>query len=219
MIMTGETIKREGRPESRRERRKRRLAVRIDMTPMVDIVMLLLIFYMVTTVFAMPQAMEINLPKESGPVAVLPENILNLMIDGENRIYWQIGDLDGGNLPILIPSVNRKRAPYSYRVDYDSLRSLLFDLNARNPKLNTLIKMEPGARFGTWIDVLDEIGMVERVFNEARARDLGITPEELKRPEYREVRFSYRYAVDSAWTNKDAKLVRDALAASQREGG
>ncbi len=216
--MAGEIIKRERRPKSRQDRRKRRLAVRIDMTPMVDIVMLLLIFYMVTTVFAMPQAMEINLPKENGPVDVLPENILNLMIDSENRIYWQIGDLDGGNLPILIPSVNRKHAPYSYRVDYDSLQSLLFELNAGNPKLNTLIKMEPGARFGTWVDVLDEIGMVERVFNEARAHALGITSEELKRPEYREVRFSYRYAVDSAWTNKDAKLVRDALAASQREG-
>ncbi len=41
---------------------KRRLGIRIDMTPMVDIVFLLLIFYMVTTVFAMPQAMEVNLP-------------------------------------------------------------------------------------------------------------------------------------------------------------
>ena len=45
-------------------RKKRRISIKIDMTPMVDIVMLLLIFYMVTTVFSMPQAMEINLPPE-----------------------------------------------------------------------------------------------------------------------------------------------------------
>ena len=43
-------------------RPKRRISIRIDMTPMVDIAFLLLIFYMVSTVFAMPQAMEINLP-------------------------------------------------------------------------------------------------------------------------------------------------------------
>ena len=43
-------------------RPRRRIAIRIDMTPMVDIAFLLLIFYMVTTVFSMPQAMEINLP-------------------------------------------------------------------------------------------------------------------------------------------------------------
>ena len=43
-------------------RPKRRVGVRIDMTPMVDVAFLLLIFFMVTTVFRTPQALEINLP-------------------------------------------------------------------------------------------------------------------------------------------------------------
>jgi biopolymer transport protein ExbD len=38
--------------------------VRIDMTPMVDVAFLLLIFFMVTTVFRTPQALEINLPPD-----------------------------------------------------------------------------------------------------------------------------------------------------------
>ena len=42
--------------------KKTRIPIRIDMTPMVDIAFLLLIFFMVTTVFRTPQAMEINLP-------------------------------------------------------------------------------------------------------------------------------------------------------------
>jgi biopolymer transport protein ExbD len=41
-----------------------RPGIRIDMTPMVDIAFLLLVFFMVTTVFRLPQAMEINLPPE-----------------------------------------------------------------------------------------------------------------------------------------------------------
>ena len=43
-------------------RKKRRVGIRIDMTPMVDVAFLLLIFFMVTTVFRTPKALEINLP-------------------------------------------------------------------------------------------------------------------------------------------------------------
>jgi biopolymer transport protein ExbD len=45
-----------------RRRKKRRVGIRIDMTPMVDVAFLLLIFFMVTTVFRTPKALEINLP-------------------------------------------------------------------------------------------------------------------------------------------------------------
>ena len=38
--------------------KKKRVGVRIDMTPMVDVAFLLLIFFMVTTVFRRPLAME-----------------------------------------------------------------------------------------------------------------------------------------------------------------
>ena len=40
--------------------KKSRIRVRIDMTPMVDVAFLLLIFFMVTTVFRQPQALEMN---------------------------------------------------------------------------------------------------------------------------------------------------------------
>ena len=46
------------------KRPKRRLGIRIDMTPMVDVAFLLLIFFMVTSVFRTPQALEINLPPD-----------------------------------------------------------------------------------------------------------------------------------------------------------
>ena len=62
---------------------KRRIGVRIDMTPMVDIAFLLLIFYMVTTVFSMPQSMELNLPpkqenSEEKPVPVAKSKLLEI---------------------------------------------------------------------------------------------------------------------------------------------
>ena len=61
--MGGAVAERAPKPGEKGLRRpKRRISIRIDMTPMVHIAFLLLIFYMVSTVFSMPQAMEINLP-------------------------------------------------------------------------------------------------------------------------------------------------------------
>jgi biopolymer transport protein ExbD len=55
----GESKKGAGGPSWKRPRVK----IRIDMTPMVDIAFLLLIFFMVTTVFRLPQTMEMALPE------------------------------------------------------------------------------------------------------------------------------------------------------------
>ena len=51
-------------------RPKRRVGVRIDMTPMVDVAFLLPIFFMVTTVFRTPQALEIVVPTYLGAAAL-----------------------------------------------------------------------------------------------------------------------------------------------------
>ena len=88
--MGGEIVEKTTRSPKKGRRPKRRIAVRIDMTPMVDIAFLLLIFYMVSTVFAMPQAMEINLPKaDDGPeiIKVYEENLLTIRVDDESQ-YW-----------------------------------------------------------------------------------------------------------------------------------
>ena len=66
-------------------RPKRRIGIKIDMTPMVDIAFLLLIFYMVTTVFSMPQSMELNLPPkpkedEPPPLPVAKSKLMEIMI-------------------------------------------------------------------------------------------------------------------------------------------
>ena len=59
-------------------RRRPRVGVRIDMTPMVDIAFLLLIFFMVTTVFRRPLAMEVNMPDPGAKVEVPESNVLTI---------------------------------------------------------------------------------------------------------------------------------------------
>ena len=69
-------------------KRKGRPGIVMDMTPMVDIGFLLVIFFMTTTRFREPQAIEINLPPEiqdTTAVKKLPQsNVLtiNIMADG-----------------------------------------------------------------------------------------------------------------------------------------
>lgn len=76
-----------------RVRVKRRIGIRLDMTPMVDIGFLLLIFFMCTTVFRQPQAMEITLPGPDTPnVMVSQDNVLTLKLRNDGTMFWHVGD-------------------------------------------------------------------------------------------------------------------------------
>src|SRR3989442_4550307 len=51
------------------------------MTPMVDVAFLLLIFFMCTTVFRKPQALEINLPPDpNAKVEIAESNVMTLRV-------------------------------------------------------------------------------------------------------------------------------------------
>jgi biopolymer transport protein ExbD len=197
-------------------RKKRRIHIRIDMTPMVDIVMLLLIFYMVTTVFSMPQAMEINLPpeEEMEDVKVAECKLLTIRIDGENRFFWNICN-PADSLPRLIPSANPPEQTYEVRSD--SLRMILVNLNRSIPKLNTLILINKDAHYESMVDILDEIDLLERSWNATIARDKGIRVEDLDKPEHKKEKFSYRYAMGE-WEDRDDRIVEAALAVAMGGG-
>src|SRR5262247_989681 len=71
-------------------RPKRRVGIRIDMTPMVDVAFLLLIFFMVTTVFRTPQALEINLPpKEDVKVDIAQSKVLEVRVLSNGTAFWR----------------------------------------------------------------------------------------------------------------------------------
>src|SRR6476646_3333379 len=112
-------------------RPKRRVGVRIDMTPMVDVAFLLLIFFMVTTVFRTPQALEINLPPDNDtPAEIAESKVLQFRILGDDRVYWKRGPQDD---------------PWT-RTSSDKLADVLKPL-ARNDEVVVLIKIDREARF------------------------------------------------------------------------
>jgi hypothetical protein len=217
--MAGDVVERAPRGKKKGLRRqKRRISIRIDMTPMVDIAFLLLIFYMVSTVFSMPQAMEINLPpadQMDQEVEVKESNLLSIRVDGEGRFWWNLRTPTPDNLPIMLPPDPGRPDTVAYALWPDTLRGLLVAQNRENPKLNTLILIHRDADYSDMVNILDEIDLIERSWNRYQAEQLDKKLENLTKDE----RFSYRYAIGD-WSDRDDKII-DAAAAQEAgaEGG
>ena len=137
---------------------KKRVGIAIDMTPMVDIAFLLLIFFMVTTVFKLPQAMELNLPPKDAEVDVAESNVLMLYVYGDGDVVYRIGT-DGPLAP----------------VPFAGLRPMVQNMLKDNDKLITLVKFERATPYHWMVDVVDEfiVGKIGRYSFDA------MTPEEL----------------------------------------
>ncbi len=72
---------------------------RVDFTPMVDMIMLLLTFFMLATTLSKPQTMEIALPSkdkgadENQTLAKASEAV-TLYLGGDNKVYYFMGEPD-----------------------------------------------------------------------------------------------------------------------------
>jgi|WetSurMetagenome_2_1015567.scaffolds.fasta_scaffold01981_8 biopolymer transport protein ExbD len=66
---------------------KRRIGVGIDMTPMVDIAFLLLIFYMTTTQFKPPEKQQVTLPMSESQYKLPMSDIINITVNKEDSIF------------------------------------------------------------------------------------------------------------------------------------
>ena len=216
--MAGEVAERSKPQKGKGLRRpKRRVAIKLDMTPMVDIAFLLLIFYMVTTVFAMPQAMEINLPPadEDNPDLIVKEsNLLTIRVDEDGRFWWNMKTPSPENLPLLLPSAPDTPDTVVYKMNSDTLQSLLINKNRENSKLNTLILIDRDASYKDMVNILDEIDLIERSWNAYTADQLGKKVEDLTKEDGK---FSYRYAIGN-WEERDDKIISAAAAQAIERG-
>ena len=142
-------------------RPKRRVGVRIDMTPMVDVAFLLLIFFMVTTVFRTPQALEINLPPdENVKIEIAESKVLSVRVLPDDRTYWKRGT-----------------DPWA-RTDINGLTSVFKNYRG-NKDLVVVIKIDRDAKFNNMVHIIDELDLATLT-----RFSLGtLTPEEKKEVE------------------------------------
>ncbi len=142
-------------------RPKRRVGIRIDMTPMVDVAFLLLIFFMVTTVFRTPQALEINLPPdENVKIEVAESKVLSVRVLPDDRAYWKRGT-----------------DPWA-RAGVTTLNDVFKNYRG-NKDLVVVIKIDRDARFNNMVEIIDQLDIA----NLTRFSLGTLTPEEKKEVE------------------------------------
>ena len=117
-------------------KKMKRIGVKIDMTPMVDVAFLLLIFFMSTSQFDPPQKVPITLPDSHSNLKVPESDVLILAISKDNQLFWSVG----------------KQAQED--TDMASLENLVLQERRRNPRLRVAIKADKEAEYGTMEDVM-----------------------------------------------------------------
>lgn len=111
----------------------------LDLTPLIDVVFLLLIFFLITTTFVRryETVVTINLPEGQGEVMLRESQNLTIFIDQE------------GLFTLHSPLTNDSEA-----VDYDALTTELEALYANNPDLGVFIRADRDVDYGAFMDVL-----------------------------------------------------------------
>lgn len=125
--------------------RKKKEKLEISITPMIDVVFLLLIFFMVTTTFNKESALNIKLPQAEGEEPEKKQKVINLTIDAQGT-YYLSGD-DG--LPREL--VNQKK---------ETLRAELEKLAVISLNLPFIINADAKTPHESVIRALDIAGQV-----------------------------------------------------------
>lgn len=123
---------------------KKRVGVRMDMTPMVDVAFLLLTFFMLSTTLSTPQVMEISLPPDSKVnVEVAESNLLTIRVRKDETVFWN----KGKDVPQKIPG--------------SDIGKILEQRLRENPKIATLIKIDRDAKYQKLVDLIDELNLIQ----------------------------------------------------------
>ena len=81
----------------KKESRQKKMNVRVDFTPMVDMMMLLITFFMLCTSLSKPQTMELSMPSNDKNIqdedrnAAKASQTITVYVTGDNKIYYVEG--------------------------------------------------------------------------------------------------------------------------------
>ncbi len=139
--------------------RSKKQSTRVDMTPMVDLMFLLITFFMLTTTLAKPQAMDLAMPdkdeKNEQQLDVADTRTMTILLGSNNKIEWYIGLVDDPKTPPTVIGYGK-----------NGIRKALLD-NARDIKAKTgkdmivLIKPSDKSVYRNLVDILDEMKIVD----------------------------------------------------------
>jgi biopolymer transport protein ExbD len=84
--------------DGKKKGKQKKIQIHVDFTPMVDMNMLLICFFMLATTMSKPQTMEIVMPakntqvKEENKTEAPADRLVTVLLDGSNKLYYYEGD-------------------------------------------------------------------------------------------------------------------------------
>lgn len=181
-----------GRPEPVKKgkktnrKKKKRLGFHIDMTPLVDITFLLLMFFLFTTTMLKPQVMEMRVPPEIyTPVEVKASELLTITLLEDGRAYWYVGTIDTEKDPT---NTNKPQL-----IKIDSIKYLAFEQNLKpnvKNRMITLFKIDEKAKYDLMIAVLDQLNIAEMSIIEELSKETEVNEQGETVPVQRKRKFT-----------------------------
>jgi biopolymer transport protein ExbD len=117
-------------------KKMRRIGIKIDMTPMVDVAFLLLIFFMSTSQFDPPQKVPITIPDSHSNLKVPESDVMTIGVGKNNEILYQLG-----------------KNPQEF-TDLANLENIVTENRRKNPRLRVAIKADKVSDYGTMEDIM-----------------------------------------------------------------
>jgi biopolymer transport protein ExbD len=122
-------------------RRQALAEVNVNLTPLIDIVFLLLIFFMVSTTFTRETQLTIDLPDAVGEPAAEREAPVEILIDEQGR-YRVNGR------PLVDQRIATLQAAIYGETDGDSSRALVITADAQSPHQAVVRAMDAAGQMG-----------------------------------------------------------------------
>lgn len=114
--------------------------VNINLTPLIDVVFLLLIFFMVSTTFDTTSQLKIKLPEASQDEAIKPKQPLYLVINMEGKFFLNTRELSSQKSEALSLALQR--------ILDGSDRPIVIQSDAESPVQSLVTAMDVVARLG-----------------------------------------------------------------------
>ena len=146
-------------------KRSKKVSTKIDMTPMVDLAFLLITFFMLTTTFNKPQAMEVNMPDKTDKKETTPlkeSKPMTIILGEDNKVYWYMGLTD--------PKV--EVSDFSA----EGIRKVVLKKNREISELVIVIKAMKTSKYKNMVDILDEM----HITDSKRYAIVAITPLDIQ---------------------------------------
>jgi len=136
---------------------------KVDLTPMVDLNLLLITFFMLATTLSKPKAMELNMPfknKEESKSKVKEDAAMTILLGDDHKIYYYHGIGSPENPPVVMLS--------SFKSD-DGIRDVIIEKKkavkqlisqgvlTATDELTVLIKPDTSCTTDDVIDIIDEM--------------------------------------------------------------